>query len=81
VLAVDVGSTASRADVFDAAGRPVEGGRQKIPHQFTTHRDGTSEIDPDQVVGEVHLVPGPEQPGGAACAPAARPTGLPPTPV
>ena len=32
VLAVDIGSTASQGDVFDAAGRPVEGGRQKMPH-------------------------------------------------
>ena len=30
VLAVDIGSLASRGDVFDAAGRPVEGGRRKI---------------------------------------------------
>jgi gluconokinase len=55
-LAVDIGSTASRGDVYDAAGRPVQGGRHKIPHQFTTGRDGTSEIDPDQVVGEVHQI-------------------------
>ena len=39
VLAVDVGSTASRGDVYDAAGRPVQGGREKVPHHFTT-RDG-----------------------------------------
>ena len=56
VLAIDIGSTASRGDVFDAAGRPVEGGRHKIPHQFTTDRDGTSEIAPDQIVGEVHQI-------------------------
>jgi gluconokinase len=53
VLAIDIGSTASRGDVFDAAGRPVQGGRRKIPHQFTTGQDGTSEINPDQIVGEV----------------------------
>jgi gluconokinase len=35
VLAVDIGSTASRGDVYDAAGRPVRGGREKVPHQFT----------------------------------------------
>jgi gluconokinase len=56
VLAVDIGSTASRGDVFDAAGRPVRGGREKVPHQFTTHDDGTSEIDPDQIVGEVQQI-------------------------
>jgi gluconokinase len=56
VLAIDIGSTASRGDVFDAAGRPVKGCRHKIPHQFTTDRDGASEIDPDQIVGEVHQI-------------------------
>jgi hypothetical protein len=56
VLAVDVGSTASRGDVFDAAGRPVHGGRRKIPHQFTSRQDGTSEIDPDQIVREVQQI-------------------------
>jgi gluconokinase len=55
-LAVDIGSTASRGDVFDAAGRPVHGGRRKIPHQFTTRQDGTSEIDPDQIVDEVRQI-------------------------
>jgi gluconokinase len=53
VLALDVGSTASRGDVFDAAGLPVEGGRQKVPHAFRTVGDGASEIDPDQVVDEL----------------------------
>jgi gluconokinase len=53
VLALDVGSTASRGDVYDAAGRPVEGGRRKVPHTFRTTGDGASEIDPDQVVDEL----------------------------
>jgi gluconokinase len=53
VLALDVGSTASRGDVYDAAGRPVEGGRRKVSHAFRTGGDGASEIDPDQVVDEL----------------------------
>jgi gluconokinase len=53
VLALDVGSTASRGDVYDAAGRPVAGGRRKVAHAFRTGADGTSEIDPDQVVDEL----------------------------
>ena len=53
VLALDDGSTSSRGDVYDAAGRPVEGGRHKVPHQFRTAGDGTSEIDPDAVVEEL----------------------------
>src|SRR4051812_39161180 len=53
VVALDVGSTASRGDLYDAAGRPVEGGRQKVAHRFRTDGQGTSEIDPDQVVDEL----------------------------
>jgi hypothetical protein len=53
VLAVDIGSAVTRGDVYDAAGRPVAGGRCKVPHQFATAADGTSQIDPDAVVEEV----------------------------
>lgn len=57
VLALDVGSTASRGMVYDAHGRPV-GRRAKVPHSFSTAPDGTSEIDPDQVVGEIREIVG-----------------------
>src|SRR5947209_10546080 len=53
VVALDVGSTASRGDVYDATGRPVEGGRRKVAHAFRSTADGASEIDPDQVVDEI----------------------------
>lgn len=53
VLSLDVGSTATRGDVYDATGRPLRGGRVKIEHAFTTGGDGTSEIDPDAVADEV----------------------------
>lgn len=52
VLALDIGSTASRGSLFDATGRPLRP-RAKTPHAFTTAADGTSIIDPDQVVDEV----------------------------
>lgn len=55
VLALDVGSTASRGMLYDAHGRPV-GKRVKVPHSFTVGSDGTSEIDPDQVVGEIKQI-------------------------
>lgn len=58
VLALDVGSTASRGDVYDAAGRPVAGGRQKVEHAFSAGGDGSSEIDPDQVVDELRQIIG-----------------------
>src|SRR5947209_5318120 len=53
VVALDVGSTASRGDVYDATGRPVEGGRRKVAHAFRSTADGASEIDPDQVADEI----------------------------
>lgn len=52
VLALDVGSSATRGMVYDAHGRPV-GKRAKVAHHFTGDADGTSVIDPDQVVDEV----------------------------
>lgn len=52
VLALDVGSTASRGSLYDAHGRPV-GKRAKLPHAFTSRADGTSEIDADQVTAEL----------------------------
>lgn len=52
VVAVDIGSTASRGALYDAHGRP-SGQRVKVPHGFTVAADGTSTIDPDQVLGEV----------------------------
>ncbi|WP_109472473.1 gluconokinase [Ornithinimicrobium cavernae] len=52
VLALDVGSTATRGMVYDAHGRPV-GKRAKVAHHFTVAPDGTSEIDPDQVLEEL----------------------------
>ncbi|MGD8150541.1 gluconokinase [Ornithinimicrobium sp. Y1694] len=55
VLALDVGSTASRGMVYDAHGRPV-GKRAKVSHSFTAAGDGTSEIDPDQIVEEVETL-------------------------
>ncbi|MBZ2198274.1 gluconokinase [Occultella gossypii] len=56
VLGLDVGSTASRGGLYDAAARPLEGPKAKIPHAFTTAGDGTSEIDADAVVGEIEQI-------------------------
>lgn len=52
VLAVDIGSTATRGDLYDDAGVPVVHRAKRI-HQFTTGGDGTSVIDPEAVTGEV----------------------------
>lgn len=55
VIAVDIGSTATRAMIYDAHGRAV-GKRAKIAHQFTIASDGTSTIDPEQVLEETKAV-------------------------
>ena len=56
VLALDIGSTATRGGVHDASGTPVRGLQYKVPHAFTVAPDGTSVIDPDQVTEEVQQV-------------------------
>lgn len=56
VVALDIGSTATRGGVHDATGRRVRGLQHKVPHAFTVAPDGTSVIDPDQVVAEVERV-------------------------
>ena len=56
VLALDIGSTATRGGVHDASGRRVHGLQHKEPHAFTVAPDGTSVIDPDQVTAEVEQV-------------------------
>jgi|GEM_PF-2325913 len=40
VLAIDVGSTATRGGLYDATGRPA-GQRAKVAHEFTTCVDGS----------------------------------------
>lgn len=53
VIALDVGSTGTRGGLYDAAGRPVRGGKAKTSHAFVTKSDGTSTIDADQVASEI----------------------------
>lgn len=53
VLGVDVGSTASRAGLYDGRGLPVRKHKHKVPHVFTTASDGTVTIDAQQVRDEV----------------------------
>ena len=56
VVALDIGSTATRGGVHDASGRRVHGLQHKVPHAFTVAPDGTSVIDPGQVTAEVEQV-------------------------
>ncbi|MFT4289382.1 gluconokinase [Nocardioides sp.] len=55
LIALDVGSTASRGILVDPTGRQV-GKRVKVPHAFTSASDGTSTIDPDQVADEIATI-------------------------
>ncbi len=55
VIAVDVGSSATRGRLFDGEGRPIGRGA-KQGHRFVTAADGTATIDPTVVAGEVATV-------------------------
>ncbi|GID28837.1 FGGY-family carbohydrate kinase [Paractinoplanes brasiliensis] len=56
VLALDIGSTATRGGVHDGSGRRIRGLQHKVPHAFTVAPDGASVIDPEQVTAEVEQV-------------------------
>ncbi len=53
VLALDIGSTATRGSLYDARGLPIAGSKLRIAHAFTTAADGTSTVDPDDITEEV----------------------------
>lgn len=55
VIALDIGSSATRGCLFDSVGRPV-GKRAKEVHEFTTAADGTATVDPVAVADEVAAV-------------------------
>jgi gluconokinase len=56
VLVLDIGSTSSRAAVYDAAARAVSGMEHVLPHAFVTRADGTVELDADRAVSDVELL-------------------------
>jgi len=49
VLAVDIGTSAVKAGLFDSQARAVSGTETIIPHSQTVAADGTSEEDADQI--------------------------------
>lgn len=53
VLALDVGSTASRGSLYDARGLPIAGSKLRLAHSFTTATDGTSTVDADAIAVEL----------------------------
>lgn len=59
LVAIDIGSTASRGGIYDSTGCPIKGSKQRMPHAFSTGdtgESGVSTIDPDQVVAEISQV-------------------------
>ena len=56
VLAMDIGSTSTRAALYDALARPIKKRTAKADHAFIEGADGTSEIDADQVTEEIASV-------------------------
>jgi gluconokinase len=56
VLAVDIGSSASRGRLFDATGAPVRGTRQRLPHTIESGADGSAVLDPELVFDQVSEV-------------------------
>lgn len=53
VLALDIGSSASRVRVYDATGAPVRDTRGRLNHAIEARADGGAELDPDAIAGEV----------------------------
>lgn len=53
VIAMDIGSSGTRAGLYDATGATVDGVRAKVSHTFTTDAEGTAVIDADEVLAEV----------------------------
>lgn len=58
ILAIDIGSSACRARLYDAAGASLRGTRHRIPHQIESGPDGSAVIDPDLVLLHVSEVIG-----------------------
>lgn len=56
LVAMDIGSTASRGGLYDSSGRPIKGSKQRVAHAFDTGDGGASTIDADQVVDEIREV-------------------------
>ena len=50
VLAIDIGTSAVRAGIFDARARAVEGTSVTVPHQQRVGADGTSEEPADHIL-------------------------------
>ncbi|MCL4562760.1 MAG: gluconokinase [Chloroflexi bacterium] len=53
VLALDVGTSSTRAMLFDRQSRALEGVTARREYTFTTRPDGTEETDPDRLMEQI----------------------------
>src|SRR5919201_37716 len=53
VLAIDIGSSSTRAIAFDAEARSVAGATARVEHRLTTDSEGAATLDADAVVADV----------------------------
>lgn len=53
VLAIDIGSSSTRAIAFDAEARSVAGATARVEHRLTTDTEGAATLDADAVVADV----------------------------
>lgn len=53
VLTLDIGTSSTRAILFDGRARPVEGVPAQIPNQLHTTPDGGAEMDPAEILAGV----------------------------
>jgi gluconokinase len=53
VLALDVGTSSTRAQMYDARGRPVPRASVRAEHRLTTTPDGGATLDPDELLDGV----------------------------
>jgi gluconokinase len=53
ILTIDIGTSSTRALVYDRLGRRVEGVLAQIPHHLHTTADGGAELDPSELLESV----------------------------
>jgi len=56
VLAIDIGSSATRGRIYDARAVPIKKLEARIHHQFAIRGDGTAEVDAEQLCAETEQV-------------------------
>ena len=50
ILSLDIGTSSTRALLFDAAGHAIQGVQSQLPYRLTTTREGEASVDADALV-------------------------------